>query len=213
MRRLSFVFFLLVSILLGACGGPPKLAAIPPGKTVLAFGNSVTFGTGAPHGENWPTHLAARTGWQIENSGIPGDTAEAGRDRIQKALDESKPALVIIELGGNDFLRRRPQSAVKEDLRRIVQAVRQTGAQAVLIAVPELSLLGAISKQQDDAPIYRELAKEERIPVISDVFSEILSRPELCADRIHPNASGNRQMAAGIHAQLSRIGLAGAKEQ
>lgn len=193
--------------LLAACSRRLKLGAIPPGKTVLAFGDSVTFGTGAGPGEDWPSQLARMTGWRIENGGLPGDTAEAGKARIRALLEEQSPALVIIEIGGNDFLRRRPQKAVKEDIRQMVNSARQNGAQVILVAVPELSLLSVVARKPSDAGIYRELAEEEKIPLVSDIFSDILAQPELCADQIHPNANGYQRMAAGIHAQLTQMGL------
>ena len=208
MRRRTFIGFLVSATLLGACGKPAKLPAIATGSTVLAFGDSVTYGTGAAPGEDWPGLLAKQTRWRVENAGIPGDTAEAGKARIQALLDEHRPALVIVEIGGNDFLQRRSPKAVKEDLRQIIQAVKKAGAQAVLVAVPELSLLGIVSGKPADAPLYRELAEEEKIPLVSNVFSDILAHPELCADQIHPNAQGYRQMASGIQAHLEKLGLA-----
>ncbi|PKO88126.1 MAG: arylesterase [Betaproteobacteria bacterium HGW-Betaproteobacteria-12] len=207
MKRRHFVQW-LVAAGLAACGKPPTLSPVGSGSSVLAFGDSVTYGTGAGRDEDWPSLLAQRTGWQIANAGIPGDTAEAAQRRIQAALDEHRPALVIVELGGNDFLRRRAAKAVKEDLRRIIRTVRQSGAQVVLVAVPEFSLLGVVARRPSDSPIYRELGEEEVVPVIDDVFSNILARPEWCADQIHPNAQGYREMAGGIHAALQQLGLA-----
>jgi len=209
MKRRQFVEFASVAIALAACGKQQRLTVIPPGSRVLAFGDSVTYGTGAGPGEDWPALLAQRTGWQIANAGIPGDTAEAAKTRLPAALGEHAPALVIIELGGNDFLRRRSDKAVKEDLRQMIEMVRRAGAQAVLVAVPEFSLLGVVARRPSDSPIYRELGKEEQVPVIEDVFSDILGRPELCADQIHPNAQGYQVMAAGIHTALQKTGLAG----
>lgn len=207
MKRRTLISILAIAVVLGACGKPPKLPTLARGASVLAFGDSVTFGTGAAAGEDWPTLLASQTGWRIENAGIPGDTAEAGKERIQALLDEHRPALVIIEIGGNDFLRRRLPKAVKEDVRRMIRAARSAGAQVVLVAVPEFSLLGAVTRKPSDSPIYRELGDEEKIPVVSDVFSDILSRADLCADQIHPNAQGYQQMASGIHAYLRKLGL------
>lgn len=210
MKRRHFVQLVGTAAVLAACGKQQRLPVLAPGSQVLAFGDSVTYGTGAGRGEDWPTLLAGRTGWQIANAGIPGDTAEAAKSRLPAALDEHRPALVIIELGGNDFLRRRPEKAVKEDLRQMLGMIRQAGAQVVLVAVPEFSLLGVVARRPSDSPIYRELGKEEQVPVIEDVFSDILGRPELCADQIHPNAQGYQLMAAGIHAALQKFGLAGA---
>ncbi|MBS1186846.1 MAG: arylesterase [Burkholderiaceae bacterium] len=203
-RHFAFLFAVLM---LAACSRAPKLAPVPAGSTVLAFGDSVTYGTGASQGEDWPTLLAGMTGWRIINAGIPGDTADAGKGRIKALLDEHRPALVIVEIGGNDFLRGRPQKAVKDDLRAILATIRQSGATAVLVAVPEPSLMAAVAKRPSDAAIYAELGKEEKLPVIVDVFSNVLAQADLRADAIHPNAKGYREMASGLFAGLKKIGL------
>lgn len=208
MNRRSFACLLATCLLLFGCDKPLQLAPLPAGATVLAFGDSVTAGVGASKGEDWPTLLGETSGWQIVNAGIPGDTAEAGKHRLAALLDAHRPRLVIIEIGGNDFLRRRPQAAVKQDLREIIQAVKAADAQPVLVAVPELSLLALVAKRPADAPLFAELAKEERIPLIEDVFSNVLAQAELRADQIHPNAQGYREMANGIHQALRRYGLA-----
>ena len=208
MKRRDFVVFGLSSLVLLACGRRPKLSALPAGTPVLAFGDSVTYGTGADRGEDWPTLLAGLTGWQVINAGVPGDTAAAGTARIQALLDEHKPKLVIIEIGGNDFLRRRPADAVKRDLKTLVDASRAAGAIPLLIGVPEPSVMTVVAGKPTDSPIYAELGKEEKIPVISDVFSDVLSRPELCADTIHPNAAGYRRLADNLYSELKQTGLA-----
>lgn len=194
--------------LLAACGRAARLPALPAGSSVLAFGDSVTFGTGAAPGEDWPSRLAAMTRWTMVNAGIPGDTAEAAKGRLQALLEEHQPVLVIVELGGNDFLHRRPSSAVKDDLREIVRAIKAARAQVVLVAVPEASLLGVVTRKPSDAAIYAELGSEEGVPVVDAVFSEVLGRAELRADAIHPNADGYRQMAEGIFQRLKNLGLA-----
>jgi len=208
MKRRDFVLMTLAIASLTGCSKKAKLSAIPLGSPVLAFGDSVTFGTAPGDWEDWPTLLAGLTGWKVINAGIPGDTAEAGRTRIQGLLDEYKPVLVIIEIGGNDFLRRRPPGAVKQDLKALIGTARQSGAQVVLIGVPELSILALVAGKAVDSPIFEELGKEEGVPIIGNVFSDVLSRPELCADKIHPNAQGYQQLTTGIHSGLKRLGLA-----
>lgn len=207
MQRREFLVF-VGSGLLAACGKPQRLPAVAAGASVLAFGDSVTFGTGAGPEEGWPVRLAEATGWTIHNAGVPGDTAQNGKTRLPAMLEQHRPALVIIEIGGNDFLRRRLPDAVKEDLREMIRAARQSGALVALVGVPELSLLAAVARSPSDSRIYAELANEEKVALIPDVFSEVLARPELCADQIHPNAQGYRQMAAGMHARLRELGLA-----
>ena len=182
-------------------GDPYNVPAVAPA------GRQWTKADLAAPGEDWPAQLAALSGWRIVNAGIPGDTAEAAKNRLGALLDADKPALVIIEIGGNDFLRRRSQVAVKEDIRQMIRAVRSSGAQVVLVAVPELSLLGAVTRRPSDAALYAQLGKEEKVPVMTDVFADILAQPALCADQIHPNAAGYRQMADSFREALQKIGL------
>lgn len=192
---------------LGGCGRKVGYSAIPSGASVLAFGDSVTHGTGAARGEDWPSRLAALSGWRVHNHGIPGDTAANAKARIAAAITETQPALVIVELGGNDFLRRHPETAVKEDLRAIINAARGSGRAVALVAVPRLSILGAAVGALSDAPLYAELAGEENLVLIEDVFSDILSTPALRADAIHPNADGYLRLSDGIAATLREAGL------
>ncbi len=207
MNRREFMI-LLPALAVAACGKKQRLAAIPAGSPVLAFGDSLTFGTGAAPGDDWPTLLAGMTGWNVRNAGVPGDTAEAGRARLRSLLEEQVPALVIITIGGNDFLRRRPANDVKEDIRQMIRNSQAAGAKVVLVGVPELSLLAVVAGKPADSPIYAQLAREEGVLLLPDVVSNVLRQPDLRADRIHPNAEGYRQMASGVFAGLRASGLA-----
>lgn len=196
---------LLVALV--ACTDPVQYDPLPTGAVVLAFGDSVTYGTGASRGEDYPSRLATLTGWQVVNAGIPGDTARAATARIADELAEARPAVAIIELGGNDFLRRRGADEIKEDLRSIITAVRAAGAIPVLVSVPELSVLGAVIGRLGDSPIYAALADEEDVLLIDEVFAGVLSDDALRADRIHPNAAGYRLLAEHMVEDLARAGL------
>lgn len=200
------LLLLLILASLVACTRAPDYAPVESGATVVAFGDSVSYGTGGD-GENYPALLAGMTGWQVINGGIPGDTARRARDRIGPLLDTYRPALVIVELGGNDFLRQYPEKQVKEDLRAIVRAIQEAGAVPVLLAVPRLSLLRATTGSLSDADLYADLAGEESVLLIEEVFSAILSDASLRADPIHPNARGYQVLAEGILARLQEAGL------
>lgn len=202
---------LCLSVLLAALAGCSREPARDPlrdGAVVLAFGDSVTHGTGAGSGQGYPELLARETGWSVINAGVPGDTAGQAVNRIGSLLDRYEPELVIVELGGNDFLRQRPEGQVKEDLRAILHACRDAGITAVLVAVPRLSLLRAGIGALADSPIYRELAEEEQVPLIAGVFSDVISDENLRADRIHPNAQGYRELTAGFIRAMRDMGLA-----
>ncbi|MGM0552786.1 MAG: GDSL-type esterase/lipase family protein [Pseudomonadota bacterium] len=202
-------FLLALLALLVACGGagPGDLDPLPRQATVLAFGNSVTHGTGAGPGEDFPSRLASITGWEVINAGVPGDRADTARSRIGEALRTHQPDLVIIELGGNDLLRGRSPEAVKEDLRALIEQTRRHGAQPLLIGVPRVSALRAATGSLRDDTLYRELASEEQVPLVADVLSGVLSDRGLRADAIHPNAPGYRRMAHEIAEALDDLGL------
>lgn len=196
-----------LALAMAACHRAPGYAALPPGSVVLAFGDSVTFGTGAAGEENYPSQLVSISGWQVANHGVPGDTAEGAKARIAAALDVTQPKLVIVEIGGNDFLRRHPEAQIKEDIRSILKAVKQAGVPVALVAAPRFSLLGAALGALPDAALYAELAKEEGVLLVPEVFAEVLSDPSLKSDQIHPNAAGYRKLAEGIAASLVKSGL------
>ncbi|ADC72602.1 lipolytic protein G-D-S-L family [Thioalkalivibrio sp. K90mix] len=195
--------------LLAGCGGsgPGDLEPLPRSATVLAFGDSVTHGTGASRGEDFPARLSEITGWQVVNEGVPGDRADTARTRLGRSLREHDPDLVIIGLGGNDFLRQRAASAVKEDLRALIHEVREHGAQPLLLGVPSASAFAAATGRLRDDGLYGELAREEGVPLIGAVLSDVLSSRDLRADRIHPNAAGYQQMAEQIADGLEELGL------
>lgn len=207
-RRASFqaIAVMLLSQLWG-CQRKKQQPAIPVGATVLAVGDSITHGTGASAGQDWPRLLADRTGWQIVNAGIPGDTAQNARTRLGDLLAQHQPSLVIVELGRNDFLRRRSGNDVKDDLRDIIRQVRANGAQVVLVAVPAPSLLGAVASRLTDAPLYKELAAEENVVLVETVIASVLSDKDLRADPIHPNAQGYRQMVGELYRSLQKSGI------
>ena len=197
---------LLLSLTAG-CEEPTAYRPLPPGTTVLAFGDSVTYGTGAARGEDYPSQLARISGWQVINAGIPGDTAREARGRLAPLLARHDPALVIIELGGNDFLRKRPERDVEADIDAMTREVLDAGAIPVLVAVPRLSLLRATTGTLGDSGIYASIAERLDVPLVEDRFSEVLSDADLRADRIHPNATGYRRLAEGIAEALESTGL------
>ena len=196
-----------MALALASCSNETKHAPIDRGSTVLAFGDSITYGTGAPPGEDFPNHLAARSGWRIVNAGIPGDMARDAGARLGPLLREHQPVAVLVELGGNDFLRQRPESAVKEDLRGILNTVRESGALPILLAVPRFSMLRATVGALSDSAIYAELAEEEGVPLVNGVLSSVLSDETLRADPIHPNAAGYQRLASDMAEVLGALGL------
>ena len=197
----------LLLLMLTACGAPPQFSPLPPDAPVLAFGDSVTAGVGAAADQHYPGRLAAATGWRVINAGVSGDTARQARKRLAPLLAAHQPALVIVELGGNDFLRQTPAAKVRVYLQEIIREASASGAIVALVAVPRLSLLRASVGALSDSPIYAELAAEEGVLLIPGVFSDVLSDESLRADEIHPNARGYEQLAQGMLSVFTEAGL------
>jgi acyl-CoA thioesterase I len=196
--RLKTLFTLLtLLLLLVGCEAKPAIRPLAPGATILAFGDSLTHGNGASAEQSYPAVLGKLLGVRVVNAGVPGEVSAAGRERLPGVLEQVRPQLVILIHGGNDFLRRLDVKQTKQNLRAMIEACRQQGADVVLAGVPQLGLF------LSPAPFYAELAKEYRLPYLDDTLSAILKDSSLKSDEIHPNAAGYRQLAGAL-AELIR---------
>lgn len=204
---LARILLLALALLLAACG-KPREAALPSGTRVLALGDSLT----APHGvtpeQAWPVLLATRTGWAVVNAGVSGNTSADALQRLPGLLEEHNPQLVLVTLGGNDMLRRLPQGQTTANLGRMLALAKARGAKAVLLATPKPSLAGAAFNNLSAAEFYRDVAKENQVPLIEDAMAEVLSKTELKGDQLHPNAAGHALLATKIFEALKKIGYA-----
>jgi len=207
--KLFFACLILCGLLLQAgCGAEPQQLALPAGARVLVLGDSLAYGTGADEGEDYPTLLARKTGWEVINAGVPGDTSAGGLKRLPALLDEHAPQLLLLELGGNDFLRRVPRETTAGNLRGMLREASRRNIPVVLIATPQPNLLGAAVGSLSDDPVYREIAEDSGTPLIDEVLAGVLSDDALKSDPIHPNAAGYRRVAEGIHQALQKQGRA-----
>lgn len=194
--------------LLQACGKRQGSAkAVAPGATVLALGDSLTSGEGASPDEAYPVVLQELTRWQVVNGGVSGDTSAQALARLPELLQAHRPALVIVSIGGNDFLRQMSAGKTKDHIRAICRQCTEAGAQVMLVAIPGASLLTASTGRFADHPLYAELASELQLPLHAGGWSSVLSDASLRADQIHANAGGYRQFAQGLAAQLRKTGL------
>lgn len=185
----------------------PAAAVVPAGAVVLALGDSLTFGTGAAPDESYPAQLARLTGWQVVNAGVPGDTSAQALERLPALLAEHAPALVIVGLGGNDFLRRLPDEATRANLRRICETARAAGAQVLLLGVPQPTLTAGLSGRLSDHPLYAETADALNLPLHGGGWSEVLADAALRADQIHANGAGYRRFAERLADAARTLGL------
>jgi len=197
-QRFFFAFFAL--LLLAACERAPTLPKLSPHDVIVAFGDSLTHGTGASRDTAYPAVLASLTGRTVINAGVPGDTTASALQRLPAVLGEHQPRLVLLCLGGNDMLRKHPEAATENNLRLLVQTIRASGAEVMLIAVPQPTLFGG-------APdFYDRVAKDMQLPLEADIFNAVLKDNRLKADPIHANAAGYRVVAERLAEFLRETG-------
>lgn len=193
-------------LVLAACGKRRNRAqALPKGSTVLALGDSLTYGYGAAPAAAYPVQLAMLTGWKVINGGVSGDTTADALARLPELMRQH-PKLVIISIGGNDFLRKLPESTTCANIGKIIQTVQTASIPAVLVAIPHFTV-GALFGKLSDHPFYQEIAEQYRIPLLSGAWSEILGDKDLKSDQIHANAEGYRKFAELLKAFLEEQGL------
>ena len=194
---LRFGAILFCTALLAGCGKGPQLATLGNNDVVLAFGDSLTFGTGASPAESYPAQLQSLIGRKVVNAGVPGEISGDGLQRLPEVLEEVQPKLLILCHGGNDFLRKQSEAVAAANVRAMITLARDKGIGVVLIATPKPGL----SLSPPD--FYAEIAKEFAIPFNDDALKSILRDNNLKSDLIHPNARGYAQIAERV-AQLLR---------
>ena len=165
--------------------------------TILAFGDSLTYGFGANPNESYPTLLSQYTGLKVINAGVNGDTSEEGLRRLAPLLNDPSIKMMILFFGGNDILQKRSMSALKNNLKTMIQRAKEKKIEVLLVSVPNITLFGLSTLE-----LYEEVAEEENIPLLSGMLADILSDPSLKSDQIHPNAQGYEKMAQKIYESL-----------
>ena len=192
---------LLAAILLAACGTKtPPLPKLGADAVVLAFGDSITFGTGAGENQSYPSVLQGLIGRKVHAAGVPGEVSAAGLARLPSAIEYYKPQLLILCHGGNDFLRKAGRQQAAENIRAMVRAARDKGVAVMLIAVPEPGLMPS------PPDFYKDIAKEFGIPYEDGALAKILRDNELKSDLIHPNAKGYARLAEAVAGVLKKSG-------
>jgi lysophospholipase L1-like esterase len=196
-RRRALLLFVAFA---AACGGPPKLPRLSQDAVVLAFGDSLTFGTGAGTTDSYPAVLEGLIGRKVVRSGVPGEVSEEGLERLPEVLDEVKPGLLVLCHGGNDFLRKMDDAAARSNVRGMVKLARDRGIAVVLLATPKPGFGVAMPK------FYGEIGQEFGIPVEAAILESVLTDRSLKSDLVHPNAQGYRKIAEAVAKVLKKSG-------
>lgn len=173
-------------------------------STVVALGDSLTYGYGASADNNYPSALSKMTGWSVINAGVNGNTSADVLARIDKVI-ALNPDLVIFGVGGNDVLRRVQSGTTAANITATVQRLKAANIEVILVAEPYFSA-SALFGRASDNPIYKQIAKSENVALYSKRWSEVISNDRLKSDQIHPNAAGYQYFAEGLYEYLQDEG-------
>jgi acyl-CoA thioesterase-1 len=179
-------------------------------RTIVVIGDSLSSGYGLNAEQSWVSMLENRLdeeayGYDVVNASIAGDTSAGGLARLPDLLAKQAPAIVVIELGGNDGLRGLPVARLRDNLGRMIELAEASGAEPLLIGIQIPPNYGpAYTAQFSD--VYASLAAEYDVPFVDFLMEGVALDPSLMqADRIHPNAAGQAPMLENVWRVLAAI--------
>ncbi len=205
-RQLFSAILILCSLLLLA--GPARAQDDAP--VLLVFGDSLSAGYRMDEDEGWVALLATRLAGEgvnvrVVNASVSGETTDGGLARLPAALDTHKPAIVILELGGNDGLRGLPVANIKQNLMQMVALSQAAGARVILAGIqipPNYGprYTGPFTSQ------YQEIAEDMQLPLIPFLIDGIPQQPELMQDDgIHPRAEAQGLVLENVWPVLAPV--------
>jgi acyl-CoA thioesterase-1 len=200
--RIQLVAVSFLATVFFACGGEnfDKIRNIgSTGETIICFGDSLTEGVGAGEGEDYPSALSRHLATPVVNAGRRGDTTADALERLSDAVLSKNPRLVILLLGGNDFLRQLPPVQTRKNLEEIVRQVQARGA---MVAIAGLKL-GWFTDEY--GAMFEEMAAQSGALYIPQVLKGILSSSSLRSDPIHPNGAGYGLIADRIAEKIKPL--------
>lgn len=167
---------------------------------MVVIGDSLSVGVGADKPEEgYVGLLEKRLGIKIVNKGISGNTTGDGLSRLEEDVLEQKPALVIIELGGNDFLRKAEPAEVFANLEKMIDRI-----QAQQVPILLLGIQSSLLRDQHEAD-FRALAERKGTAYVPNIVADVAANQALKADAIHPNSAGYVKLADRIEPELRKL--------
>lgn len=193
-RRQSLVFF--VAVAMAGCAEKATLRPLSDDAVILAFGDSLTYGTGASETHDYPSILADISSTTVINAGVPGEISRNGLKRLPGLLEDYQPDLVILIHGGNDLLRKIDAAEIRANLTAMIDLIEANGASVIMLGVPRP---GIFLKSAD---FYESIARQDKLPIDTRMLARILGDKDLKSDTVHPNNAGYRLMAEAIYRLL-----------
>jgi acyl-CoA thioesterase-1 len=210
---IRFVQFVLVFALFGSAAAAEP--ASPP-RTIVVLGDSLSAGYGMKIQEGWVSLLSKQLasggyGYRVVNASVSGETTQGGLTRLPRQLELNKPAIVIIELGGNDGLRGLPLAASRDNLRKMVELSQAAKAKVVLVGMVIPPNYGP-RYGQEFRDMFASLAKSHSPAFVPFFLDRVALEPDLMqADGIHPNAKGQPRMLENLWPKLQPLLVAPGK--
>lgn len=192
---------LLISLIITGCTEPPSLPKLSSNSVILAFGDSLTYGSGSTQDQNYPNILSNLIHLTVVNEGVPGEISQKGVSRLPQLLDNYRPDLLILMHGGNDMLRKIKRKETAENISNMIKEAQKRNIAVFLLGVPEPTLFFLNSAQ-----LYQTIADQFQIPAELELMPDILSDRNLKSDPIHPNNAGYKKMAERIFKRLQEAG-------
>lgn len=168
------------------------------GQRIVAFGDSLTFGTGATDGKDYPSQLSQMISRPVINAGVPGDTTASALKRLEKDVLAYSPDIVLITLGGNDLKNGIRADTAFENLKMIVNMIQNQGARVIV---------GGLSIPFRDRGFgrgFKKLADDTGAKLIPNILEGIMGNRKLMSDPIHPNDAGYKILAERFYEAMQR---------
>lgn len=180
---------------------------------VLIVGDSLSAEYGLRRGSGWAALLQERLTQQkvparVVNASISGDTTSGGRSRLPALLKQHQPAVVVIELGGNDALRGLPLNMTGDNLTAMTRAAKEAGARVLLVGMEMPPNYGA-RYAQEFREVFSTVAKAEKTGLVPFLLKGVADGPEplklFQSDRIHPNEAAHPVMLDNVWPELRKL--------
>ena len=193
MNNIRQTLYLWLLLCLTACSdSTPQINPLSNDAVILAFGDSLTHGTGASKGESYPAILESSINRKVINAGVPGELTMQGLKRLPELLDKYQPKLLILCHGGNDILHRENLAEAEANIRQMIALATNKNIPVILLGVPKPGIFLSSAK------LYSSIAENTDVLFIQNLLPEILSDASMKSDTVHPNEKGYREMALAL---------------
>lgn len=197
MKTIKF-FLVILTLFLVSCSKEVDLKISRQDK-IIAIGDSLTYGYGSKI--SWTEHFNKITGFDVINLGINGAKTEDVLKNLQNQIDENKPDVIFLSIGGNDFIHSIDEQKTKNNLISTIRFIQNSNIKLVLISQPKPSISGAVGFLKDH-PLYKDISKQENVFLVENIWTNILEDSNKKSDLIHPNEDGYKDFANKFYKEL-----------